>query len=141
MTIKSKQQARKLAMQALYQWQISQTSLSEIERQFLDRNETSQFDQSYFHELLHQIPKQLSTVDQAYEGYLDRAIDSLDPVERAILRLSTYEMIERLEVPYRVVINEAVELSKSFGATGSHRYINGILDQVARVYRQAEMGS
>jgi N utilization substance protein B len=78
-------------------------------------------------------------LDSSYEQLLDRPLDELDPVERALLRLGTFELKERIDVPYRVVINESVALAKKFGATDSYRYINGVLDKVARSYRQIEI--
>jgi N utilization substance protein B len=88
--------------------------------------------------LLHQVPARLDEVEQAFAPYLDRPVKDLDPVERALLRLAAYELLARPDVPYRVVINEAVNLAKKFGAEQAHKYINGVLDQVARGLRPAE---
>jgi transcription antitermination protein NusB len=130
--------ARRLAMQALYQWDLSGSNLSEIEVQFLEDEDFSKADKDYFHELLHQVPARLDEVEQAFEGFLDRPVREIDPVERAVLRMATYELMARIDVPYKVVINEAVNLTKKFGAEQAFKYINGVLDQVARQLRRVE---
>lgn len=144
--------ARQLTIQGLYQWQMSGASLQQIELQIraarpddgLESHEdiTSAVaiaDLAYFSELLHNIPQLKADLDKEYAPLLDRRVDELDPVELAILRLGTYELSRRIDVPYRVVINEAVELAKSFGATESHKYVNGILDKLAPRLRSAEV--
>lgn len=131
--------ARRLAMQALYQWQMTGQNVADIEAQFLTERDMAGADLSYFQELLHQIPVRLTDLDGEIAPLLDRKLEQVDPVERAVLRIGTYELIARPDVPYRVVINEAVALTKLFGAEQSHRYINGVLDKLARRLRQAEM--
>lgn len=130
--------ARRLAMQALYQWDLSGSDLSEIEAQFLEDEDFAKADKDYFQELLHQVPARLDEVEQAFEGFLDRPVREMDPVERALLRMATYELMTRIDVPYKVVINEAVNLAKKFGAEQAFKYINGVLDQVARQLRGVE---
>lgn len=130
--------ARRRAVQALYQWQQLGQDLADIELQFLTEQEMDRVDVEYFKELLHAVPKNLEELDQHLQPLLDRNIESVDSVERAILRLGTYELIYRLEIPYRVVINEAIELAKTFGAEQSHRYINGVLDKLTLILRSAE---
>lgn len=130
--------ARKLALQSLYQWQMAGQALSEIETQFRLHSNMAKVDGDYYHELLHKIPQNLTTIDETFEVFLDRKKDALDQVELALLRLSTYELMFRIDVPYKVVINEGVSLAKAFGATDSHKYINGILDQVALKVRATE---
>ena len=125
-------------MQALYQWDLSGSNLSEIEVQFLEDEDFSKADKDYFHELLHQVPARLDEVEQAFTPYLDRPLNELDPVERAVLRMASYELLARLDVPYRVIINESVNLTKKFGAEQAHKYINGVLDQTARRLRAVE---
>jgi N utilization substance protein B len=132
--------ARRSALQALYQWQMAGQPLAEIEAQFLTAQDMSRVDVGYFHELLHQVPAHLSALDEALEPVLDRPIGQVDPVERAILRIGAYELGHRLEVPWRVVIDEAVELAKMFGAEQGHRYANAVLDRLARRLRTAEIG-
>lgn len=135
----ARRRARRFALQAIYQWQLSGDDLSEIERQFFMANSDVKFDTEYFRELLHGIPAHLSTLDNYMSDFLDRPANQLDPIELAILRIGIYEFTQRLDVPYRVVINEALELAKIFGAEDGHKYVNGILDQVARRIRTIEI--
>ncbi len=130
--------ARRLAMQALYQWDLSGNDLAAIEVQFLEDEDFSKADKDYFHELLHQVPARLDEVEQSFVPYLDRPVNELDPVERAVLRMASYELLARIDIPYRIVINEAVNLTKKFGAEQAHKYINGVLDQAARQLRAVE---
>jgi N utilization substance protein B len=131
--------ARKAAVQALYQWQMTGQSLIEIERQFLEEERLKDAQKSYFTELFHGVPKNLEAIDQALSEFVDRPVDMIDPVERAILRMGVYELLHRLDMPYRVVLNEGINLAKYFGADGSHKYINGILDKVAKQKRVVEI--
>lgn len=131
--------ARSLAMQALYQWHIAGQALNEIEAQFRVDNDFAGVDGAYFHEILHGVPRQKTELDEAIEPCLDRPMEELDPVELAILRLSTYELMNRVDVPYRVVINEGIELAKVFGATDGHKFVNGVLDKLAPRLRAAEV--
>jgi N utilization substance protein B len=133
--------ARKAAVQALYQWQMTGQSLIEIERQFLEEERLKDAQKSYFTELFHGVPKNLEAIDQALSEFVDRPVDMIDPVERAILRMGVYELLHRLDMPYRVVLNEGINLAKYFGADGSHKYINGILDKVAQQKRAVEIKS
>ncbi|MCW9014959.1 MAG: transcription antitermination factor NusB [Gammaproteobacteria bacterium] len=138
---KSRSNARKKAMQALYQWSMSGSDLNEIEVQFHQEQDMSKVDQDYFHSLLHDVPTQVADLDELMAAYMDRTCDELDPVEQAILRLSTYEMKNRIDVPYKVIINEAIQLSRSFGADKSHKFINSVLDKLAQQFRQLEISS
>ncbi|RFA27016.1 N utilization substance protein B [Alkalilimnicola ehrlichii] len=139
--LRQRTRARRRALQALYQWQMAGQDLSAIEAQFNDEMDMGQVDVELFKQLLHGVPTQLNLIDEQLSPFLDRPINELDPIERAVLRMGTYELNERLEVPLRVVINEAVELAKQFGAEQSHRYVNGVLDKVARQnpFRAAEL--
>lgn len=130
--------ARRYAMQALYQWDLSGTDLPLIRRQFLENEDFSKADQKYFIELLSELPKQVDVVDDTLAEYIDRPIEQLDPVERAVLRLATYELLYRPDIPYKVCINEAVQLTKKFGAEQGHAYVNGVLDKAAHKLRAAE---
>jgi N utilization substance protein B len=132
-------QARQHAVQAIYQWQLTGHDIRDIDSQFLQEHDSDNFEVDYFQELLHGVPANLTTLDEKLSPCLDRAIESVDPVERAILRLGAYELAHHLEVPYRVVINEAVELAKLFGAEHGHKYVNGVLDKLAHEVRAAEM--
>lgn len=135
---KARSRARQCAVQALYQWQLTAQSSAEIEEQFVTEREMGKADREFFHELLSQVPAQIDELDQALRDHVDRPIEQIDPVERAILRLGVYELKARPETPYRVVINEAVELAKTFGAEQGHKYVNSVLDKVARKLRPAE---
>jgi len=134
----ARSRARRYAMQALYQWDLSGTDLPLIRKQFLVNEDFSKADQPYFMELLSELPKQADVVDAAIAGYIDRPIEQLDPVERAILRIGIYELLARADIPYRVVINEAVQLAKKFGAEQGHAFVNGVLDKAARKLRSTE---
>lgn len=131
--------ARSFALQALYQWQVAGQPLTEIDAQFRVDNDMRNTDVQMFSELLHGVASRKSELDAAFAPYLDRAVDDLDPVELTVLRIGAYELMQRLEVPYRVAINESVELAKVFGATESHRYVNGVLDKLAQRVRAAEI--
>ena len=133
--------ARKAAVQALYQWQMTGQSLVEIDRQFLEEERLKDAQKSYFTELFHGVPKNLQVIDETLTQFVDRPVDTIDPVESAILRIGTYELLNRLDMPYRVIINEGINLAKYFGADGSHKYVNGILDKVAQQKRTVEINA
>jgi transcription antitermination protein NusB len=138
--IAKRQRARHYAVQALYQWRMAQAPLNQIEAEFRVDNDFDKVDGEYFHELLHRIPALIGELDAVIEPNLtDRAIDEVNPVELALLRMSTYELKERIDVPYKVVINEAVSLAKKFGATESHKFINAVLDKVVEQFRAIEL--
>jgi len=139
MAANKRSQSRHLAVQALYQWQLSATKLQDIELQFIVDNEANEFDQEYFKALLYGVPDKLDEINAALKPALDRSIESVDPVERAIVRLATYELLYNLDVPYRVVINESVELAKLFGAEKGHKFVNGVVDKMARTIRKVEV--
>jgi N utilization substance protein B len=130
--------ARKLAMQALYQWQLTQQSAREIKNQFLESEDSAGTDREHFEELVDACIEQNASIVAALAPYLDRPLEQLDPVESAILLVGVYELQQRLDIPYRVVINEAVDLCKRFGATDAHKYVNAVLDRAAREIRAAE---
>ncbi|MBD9363299.1 transcription antitermination factor NusB [Methylomonas fluvii] len=137
----AKTNARKCAVQALYQWQMSGESLIRIETYFLEEEHLKGAQKTYFSELFHGVPKQLDVIDAALAEFVDRPVEKIDPVERAILRIGAYELMNRLETPYKVIINEGVNLAKDFGADGSHKYVNGILDKVAQKQRAVEIAA
>lgn len=134
----ARRQARRLALQALYQWQMAGASLASVETQFREDNDMQKVDQAYFHEILHAVPAQISTLDELVTPHLDRPLAELTPIELNILRMGAYELRHRKDVPYKVVINEGVDLAKSFGATDGHKYVNGVLDKLARQLRAGE---
>ena len=124
--------ARRCAAQALYEWQMTGQAPGQIAAQFLADEDLNKADTDYFQELVHQIPARAAMLDAALEPFLDRPLALVDPVERAILRIGGYELLEHPELAYRIVLNEAVELAKLFGAEQGHRYVNGVLDKMAR---------
>lgn len=139
-----KTNARKAIVQALYQWQITGQNLNLIEQYFIDEQfftENEKIQRDYFSEVFHAVPQNLIDIDALLSNFVDREVDAVDPVERAILRLATYELIHAADTPYKVIINEAINIAKDFGADGSHRYINGILDKVAQKQRPDEIKS
>lgn len=133
--------ARRVALQALYQWQLTGDSPKDILAQFREERPLKGADLGYFRELTLGVPEELARLDAAVEPFLDRPMDRVDPVERAVLRLATYELMQCLDVPYRVVINEAVDLAKVFGAEQGHRFVNGVLDKAVRSLREAEINA
>jgi N utilization substance protein B len=134
-----RRKARHYGMQALYQWEMAGASLNDIEAEFRADYDFSHVDLEYFQALLHGVPANLDELEARLEPLLDRKLDDLDPIERTLLRMGTYELASRPDVPYKVVINEAVALTKKFGATDGHKYINGVLDKVARELRKVEI--
>lgn len=135
----SRHRARELALQAIYQWQYTQDDTKEIELQFHEDNDMSKIDTDYFSELLHKIPKHLPEIDQHIEKVIDRPFHDLNPVELAILRIAIYEFIYRPDVPYKVIINEALQITKTFGAVDGFKYVNGVLDALAKDLRSLEV--
>jgi len=138
-TPKQRQKTRRLLVQALYSWELGGSDLATIEAEFHLDNNMAKADAEFFHEVLHAVPKQLTALDDSYAPHLDRAVAELDPISRAVLRLASYELAERLDVPYKVVINEGVNLAKTFGPTDAYKYINGVLDKVAGQLRKLEV--
>ncbi|MCV6605466.1 MAG: transcription antitermination factor NusB [Porticoccaceae bacterium] len=138
-TPSQRKKARHLLVQALYQWHMSGSSLVDIEAEFCTDHDMKKLDGDYFREILHGVAKQVDAIEATYTPHLDRAENELDPIARAVLQLSCYEMLYRIDVPYKVVINEAVSLAKKFGATDSYKYINGVMDKVAADKRAAEV--
>ncbi|MEM1243861.1 MAG: transcription antitermination factor NusB [Pseudomonadota bacterium] len=127
---KLRHQARYYVVQALYQWYMSNNSYEAIVAEFCDSNNSShEFDRDYFELLLKGIIDNVNDLDETISAYIDRPFKELDPIELSILRLGFYELIHQLEIPYRVVINEAVELAKIFGSMDGYKYINGVLDK------------
>lgn len=130
--------ARKLAMQALYQWQLTDHTASDISRQFIESEEFKGADREYFEELVKGCIKEEAQINAAIGPFIDRPLEQLDPVETALLMIGMFELRSRIDVPYRVVINEAVDLAKRFGATDAHKYVNAVLDRAAKDIRAAE---
>ncbi len=131
--------SRRRAVQAIYQWQEAGQDIADIDEQFMTEQDMSRADIAYFQELLHKIPRHIDELDAYLIPYLDREVAELDSIERAVLRIGAYELKYRVDVPYRVVINEAVQSAKVYGADQSHKYVNGILDKVATMLRKDEV--
>lgn len=127
----ARRRARECAVQALYSWQVSHNDIADIEVQFLAEQDVKDVDVAYFRELYSGTATQASELDKLMAPYLSRTLDELGQVERAVLRLALYELSKRPDVPYKVAINEAIELAKTFGAEESHKFINGVLDKAA----------
>ncbi len=132
--------ARKLLVQALYQWQLGHQPANELLAQFAGAPEFARVDPEYFREAIAAICADDSRLDEELRIHSDIAPDRLDPVEHSILSLGLWELMTRPDVPYRVVINEAVELAKRFGATEGHRYVNAVLDRASKTHRAGERG-
>lgn len=128
-------------MQALYQWQMTAQTASEITHQFSENEDYHKADPEYFYELVTEVIESVEQLDELIQPHLKRSIESIDPVERALLRLAANELLNHIEVPYRVVINEAVALSKKYGAQEAYKLVNGVLDKLAPVHRPLETGS
>lgn len=141
-TAATRRMARHYTMQALYQWKMGGNSVNSIEAEFRVDNDMTNVDVEYFHEILHGVPEHLSDLEAAFEPFLvERSLLELDPVTQALLRMATYELKFRIDVPYKVIINEAVALAKKFGAEDSHKFINGVLDKTAAIVRAPEVNA
>lgn len=131
--------ARERALQALYQWDVTSAQSSDIRNEFMDEQDMSRVDVDYFVLLFNGVSHQPQDVDDAMKSCLDRDLSELDPIERAVLRIATYELTQCPDIPARVVINEGIEITKRFGADKGHTYINGVLDKLANEVRTLEM--
>ncbi|OGV52000.1 MAG: N utilization substance protein B [Legionellales bacterium RIFCSPHIGHO2_12_FULL_42_9] len=140
--IRRKQRARKLALQAMYQWMMAGHDIAEIEAQFHQANSASameKVDTAYFSKIIHEVPKHLVQIEATLLPFLDRPLDDLTPIELTVLRMGTYELLFCLDIPYRIVLDEWVTLAKEFGSAEGHRYVNGVLNNLARQVRAAEV--
>ena len=133
--------ARSLAVQALYQWQVGGQPIVNIVPHMLTDHAELKTDAAFFTLLVEGVSEHVNELDEALRPYVDRSLESIDPVERAILRLGAYELKMHQETPYRVVINESIELAKVFGAEQGHKYVNGVLDKAAKHLRPFEMAA
>ena len=134
-----RRKARHYGMQALYQWYMAGASLTDIEAEFRAEYDFGHVDLEYFQALLHGVPGCVDELEAIFEPLLDRRLEELDPIEHTLLRMGMFELSHRIDVPYKVVINESVSLAKKFGATDGHKYINGVLDKAARQLRKVEV--
>ena len=137
----ARRKARRALVQAVYQWQVSGNDISSVIDDFAEGDSLKKADSEFFNEVFRKTTSTAGELDAVFGELLDREIDKLDYVERAILRLATYEFSHRIDVPYRVVIDEYIELAKTFGAQDSHKYINGVLDNLAAKLRTVEVGT
>jgi len=136
--VSARRKARELAVQGVYSWQMSKNDIAQVELALATSNNMHQVDMVYFQALLRGVAHDASRLDAAIKPYLGRLPEELDPIEKAIIRVATYELVDRMDVPYRVIINEAIELAKVFGAEDSHKFINGALDKAVRKLRESE---
>ncbi|MBS7457757.1 transcription antitermination factor NusB [Coralloluteibacterium stylophorae] len=134
----ARSRARRRALQAVYAWQISDTPVVQVLEQFRHEQDMQIADLEYFEDLVRGVVTHCGDLDAGLVRFLDRPLDQVDPIERAALRIAAYEMQHRIDVPYRVVINEAIESVKRFGAEHGHTYVNGVLDRAALEWRAAE---
>ena len=134
----ARSRARRRALQAVYAWQMSGNRIAGVIDQFRHEQDMQIADLEYFEELVRGVVRMHLELDAAMVPYLDREVARIDPIERAALRIGAYELRHRIDVPYRVVINEAVETTKRFGAEHGHTYVNGVLDKLAAFWRSAE---
>ena len=140
-SVTERHNARRYALQAMYQWQVAGAAIADIEQEFLLKHIDKKVDMAYFKELIYAIPTQLDEIDGAIKPYLKRSMSAIDPVELAVLRIATYELLKRPDVPYRVIINEALQLTKKFGSVEGYKFVNGILDKIAKANRSVEINS
>jgi N utilization substance protein B len=138
-SISGKRKARKLALQALYQWLMSGNDLQEIETQFRIINNMNKVDVDYFCRILHGVPADIEKLEASVTPFLDRTIEGLNPIELTVLRIGAFELFHCPEIPYKVILNEAVSLSKEFGSQDGYRYVNGVLNNLARQVRAIEI--
>lgn len=138
MKVSARHKARELALQGIYSWQMSKNDIEQVELTLATSNDMQKVDMVYFQALLRGVAEQVETLDVKIKPYLGRLPEELDPIEKAILRIATFELTERMDVPFRVIINESIELAKLFGAEESHKFINGALDKAVKTLRQNE---
>ncbi len=137
--VQRRHSSRRLAMQALYQWQLTGHAIAEIFSQFREDIDYPKVDPEYFEELFRGVVTATDTLDDALKPYLSRPMEQVDPIERAVLRLAVYELSHRPDIPYRVVLNEAIGLARKFGAVDSFKFVNGVLDKAASTLRTVEI--
>ena len=134
----ARSRARRRALQAVYAWQLSGNRIDHVIDQFREEQDMQIADVGYFEDLVRGVARAHEELDAAILPFLDREIARVDPIERSVLRIAAWELRERIDVPYRVVINEAVETTKRFGSEHGHTYVNGVLDKLAAQWRAAE---
>jgi len=135
----ARSRARRRALQAVYAWQMSDSPIERVIEQFRNEQDMEIADLAYFEALVRGVHQHRDDLDAALSAFIDRTIAQVDPIERAVLRIAAYELKFRPDVPYRVVINEAIETTKRFGADQGHTYVNGVLDRAAADWRAVEV--
>ena len=136
-----RKRARRRALQAIYQWQITHQDANEILRQFREIQDLSQVDVGHFEELLRGVINESKRLTDALEPFMDRPMDQVDVMERVVLMIGAWELLECPEMPYRVVLNESVDLARRFGSEQGHSYVNAVLDKAARKLRADEVAT
>ncbi|HTL15255.1 MAG TPA: transcription antitermination factor NusB [Thermomonas sp.] len=134
----ARSRSRRRALQAIYAWQLSGAGERDLIAQFAHEQAHEVADLEYFEDLVRGVLRHVAELDQALAGHLDRSVDEVDPIERAALRIAAYELVHRPDVPYRVVLNEAIDSTKRFGSEHGHTYVNGVLDKAAASLRSVE---
>ncbi len=137
--ISGRRRARKLVLQALYQWHMAGGSSSEIELQFRLANASDKINFEYFNRILYGVIQNITQIDAALTPFLDRSFKSLNPIELSVLRLGAYELLFCIDIPYKVVLDESISLAKTFGSQDGHRYVNGVLNKLAKSTREIEV--
>ena len=137
----ARSRARRRALQAIYAWQISGGTAQQVLAQFAHEQAHEIADLAYFDDLVTGVMKHVRELDEALQPFLDRTVEEVDPIERAALRIAAYELRHRIDVPYRVVLNEAIDTTKRFGSEHGHTFVNGVLDHAAAAWRTAEFDS
>ncbi|MDB6096351.1 MAG: NusB antitermination factor [Francisellaceae bacterium] len=133
-----RRKARRYSLQALYSWELSNNSLAKVEENILLEKAHKKFDIEYFKEILYGVPQHLTELQDSFIPYLNIGLEELDTIELTVLRIATYEFKYRLDIPYKVIINEALELTKMFGSIEGFKFVNGVLDKVSKDLRQSE---
>lgn len=137
----ARRRARELAMQGIYQWRLSGEDIAEIEKMTRDEKSLGRYDAEFYSDLLRGTLNRVDVLTEAIAPHLDRAVNELSPVEYSVLLLGAYELAHLPEIPYRVIINEEVELAKTFGGSDGHKFVNGVLDKLAAQLRAAEIAA
>ena len=139
--LRGRVKARRCAVQALYQWQLSGKDPRDVLNEFETERDMEHVDLDYFRTLIREVPAHVDLLEQQLRGILDRPVNEIGPIERAVLWIGVYELMFCPDIPWRVVINEAIELTKLFGAEQAHKYVNGVLDKVAHSLRSQEIAA
>jgi transcription antitermination protein NusB len=135
----ARRRARELALQGLYEWLLGGADAGVVDAHVREQDGFEKCDVAHFDLLLHGVIREAAAIDAILAAHIDRKVELLSPIEHATLMIGSYELMHCIEIPYRVAINEAVELAKSFGGTDGHKYVNGVLDKVAADLRRVEI--